>query len=616
MPGTPNPHRRHFLQDASLGVARLSFLFAVLIGLPSLAGTTVEIETPVAPPAWAMAQWMLLDANTEAAFVAAQKYVDHRGWMRVTPNWGAMDGPDDITETYRDLPLIYMLGGNAEVLSLHEKIWEGHLDQYTAAREPLVAAAKEGMLYKEFCPQLDWEHTGEAMASWYWYGLARPDDPQYLIRARRFAGFYMNEDPGAMNYDPEKKIIRSLFNGSRGPLLTPATEYAWGGNPRPRHDPRPGQLPRTERWTRMGYTVNLSGDHPQNMLTTNLALTAYMLTGETRYRDWILEYVDAWVERAARNGGNFPSNIGLDGSIGGEWEGKWWGGVYGWNFRPDEAGYNYIMRGARVGLGIAFLLTGDHKYIDTLRKQIDNMYAQKKVAGGQELIPHKYGEQGWYGFVPRSLTAGGNVNFGSLPELTDIYTWTLQPSDLQRIGEAQWIRFLRGQNRGFPQAAMLNNLATIRTQVEKIRADVKTADTRSSSDMPVATSVDSLLRLMLGANDPGSGGNVLHAQLRYFDRRNRRPGLPRGVGALVEQIRSDGITLQLVNTNPVSSRELIVQTGAYAEHHAVAVTVGERRVEVDDSQFAVRLAAGSGARLTIQMQRYVNQPTLVFPWNR
>ena len=132
--------------------------------------------------------------------------------------------------------------------------------------------------------------------------------------------------------------------------------------------------------------------------------------------------------------------------------------------------------------------------------------------------------------------------------------------------------------------------------------DSQTADTRASSAMPVVTSVSSLIQLMLGANDPGSGGNVLHAQVRYFDIEERRPGLPRGVGALVEQVRPDGITLLLVNTNPVTSRKLVVQTGAYAEHDAVTVAVGEQHVEVGDSQFKVRLGAGSGARLSIRIE--------------
>ena len=55
----------------------------------------------------------------------------------------------------------------------------------------------------------------------------------------------MNEDPGAPNYDPEHKIIRSLFNGSRGPLLRKATALDWAGDPievenrfRPRHGER------------------------------------------------------------------------------------------------------------------------------------------------------------------------------------------------------------------------------------------------------------------------------------------------------------------------------------------------------------------------------------------
>ena len=32
------------------------------------------------------------------------------------------------------------------------------------------------------------------------------------------------------------------------------------------------------------------------------------------------------------NGGIIPTNIGLDGTIGGACGGKWYGGVYGWGF--------------------------------------------------------------------------------------------------------------------------------------------------------------------------------------------------------------------------------------------------------------------------------------------
>ena len=104
--------------------------------------------------------------------------------------------------------------------------------------------------------------------------------------------------------------------------------------------------------------------------------------------------------------------------------------------------------------------------------------------------------------------------------------------------------------------------------------------------------------------------------MRYFDREARRPGLPRDVGALVERITPDGVTLTLVNTNTVKSTKLVVQTGAYAEHDAVSVTLYGETVNVGDSHFAVDLAAGSGAQMTIRMKRYVNQPTFAFPWDR
>ena len=45
---------------------------------------------------------------------------------------------------------------------------------------------------------------------------------------------------------------------------------------------------------------------------------------------------DAWRDRILQNGGNVPTNIGLNGAIGGEWDGKWYGGTFGWNFDPAK----------------------------------------------------------------------------------------------------------------------------------------------------------------------------------------------------------------------------------------------------------------------------------------
>jgi len=51
---------------------------------------------------------------------------------------------------------------------------------------------------------------------------------------------------------------------------------------------------------------DIIGDLPQNLLTTSLALNGYMLSGEEKYKAWLLEYVDAWVERMKQNGDIIP----------------------------------------------------------------------------------------------------------------------------------------------------------------------------------------------------------------------------------------------------------------------------------------------------------------------
>ena len=98
---------------------------------------------------------------------------------------------------------------------------------------------------------------------------------------------------------------------------------------------------------------DIIGDHPQNLRTTMLAFNAFALTHEQKYKDWVLEYVDAWVERAEANDDIMPSNIGLDGKIGGATGGKWYGGAYGWGFSVIVPQTGEIAHRAadRIGLG-------------------------------------------------------------------------------------------------------------------------------------------------------------------------------------------------------------------------------------------------------------------------
>jgi hypothetical protein len=115
---------------------------------------------------------------------------------------------------------------------------------------------------------------------------------------------------------------------------------------------------------------------------------------------------------------------------------------------------------------------------------------------------------------------------------------------------------------------------------------------------------------------PAQGGSLLHCRLRYFDPLGQRAGIPEDVAALVHTMTDDSVTVTLVNVNPSESRLVTVQGGAYAEHRIDSVAVDNKLSPVNSSSFNAHLAPGAGAKLSIKMKRYANQPTLEFPWDR
>src|SRR5262249_4007859 len=208
-----------------------AFLAALLVGsvaVPCASGqpakpVTITLDTPLSPPTWALLERELLRANTAAAKEFFDHYFDDRGYLLCVERWGGDDGPDDAIENCSDWPLLAALGAPDTPLHLYKKAWEGHLRQYTLAKTTQVPFARDGMYYKEFPVMFDWLHHAEGLTPFNQQGLADPGDLKLRQRMQRFAGFYLNEDPGAPNYDPKHRIIRSLFTGSRGPLLRKAT---------------------------------------------------------------------------------------------------------------------------------------------------------------------------------------------------------------------------------------------------------------------------------------------------------------------------------------------------------------------------------------------------------
>jgi hypothetical protein len=266
------------------------------------------------------------------------------------------------------------------------------------------------------------------------------------------------------------------------------------------------------------------------------------------------------------------------------------------------------MRGARTGLGIALLLTGDQSYSEPLRRQLANLYAAKRVEGGRTLLPQKHGPNGWYGYTVNQY----------FDVQRDLYLWSMNEADLAHLGADPWLNFLRGRNPGYPAAALARDFERLRARMAGMRADESTQRTRPSDGAqrfaPVAT--ETLVNLMLGGNDPGSSGNILHARLRYFDPARRRAGLPEDVAALVTKLTAETVTVVLVNTNPLRRRAVTVQLGAFGEHEGAYVEAGGKRTAMTGPLVTVELAAGAGERLEIGMKRYANPPRAVMPWDR
>src|SRR5499426_3867929 len=141
----------------------LSLCAGFLLSHEASAAVALKIETPMTPPAWALMERALLDANSRAVEAFAEKYMDARGYLLHTPRWGTLDGPDDAIETYFNWTLLHAMGASNSVLRNYKRAYEGHLQQYKELRTTLTKLAENGAYYKDFITQSDWFHTGEGM---------------------------------------------------------------------------------------------------------------------------------------------------------------------------------------------------------------------------------------------------------------------------------------------------------------------------------------------------------------------------------------------------------------------------------------------------------------------
>jgi hypothetical protein len=370
------------------------------------------------------------------------------------------------------------------------------------------------------------------------------------------------------------------------------------------------------------------GDVPLNLNATSLITHAFLYTGEDRYRQWVLDYLRAWAERTARNGGITPDNIGPTGQIGERMGGKWWGGYYGWRW-PHGAWI--ILESTLIAGCNATLLTGDPDWLDLHRSQGDMLWALRKEEGEQVVVPARYGDRGWFDYRPLNPVHYVHSGFLSQGDLDRRRVQERFPGGMpwqggSRYGKAgsfsplPWYAYIEGQNPAFPDQVLEDTYAGLSQRLERIKkdnGDPETWDVHHWQDLnPVIP--EGLIQMTMGTPGAVYHGGLLHASVRYFDPKRRRPGLPEHVAALVARISAEGIELTLVNTDPLESRELIVQGGAFGEHRFTvaqyeSVPGVERKVTIDSKHLWVRLGPSAQAHLRLGMRRFAEQPSYAWP---
>ena len=628
------------------------------------------------PPTWAILERQLIDLMNQSTAPFLARYVREDGeliWRE--GGTGSRDGADDFYESAFNWPLFYLLGGDDHLLQEGQHIWDGVTRQLTRA----------GMVHKEYEWGYDQFHQGESYIYFYFLCLADPTNLVNLDRARRFAGLYLNEDADAPNYDPEHKIIRAAHNGSGGPRwgFSDGEEpsYGWGASMRtyglPFHDiagiEHYDDLKDPAKARQMGQAMHErmgKGDVAGNLIVTSLVANAYLMTGDPKYRDWITEYVDAWIARAQANGGLLPDNVGISGQVGEAMNGQWYGGLYGWTW--PHGYYNIGMAATVAGIN-AFLLTGNADYLELPRSQFDHIWALGEERDVRELemslghhwmtalpgaaddhtmfvAPYRYGDHGWFDYQPLSPVypaALWNISMSEADWLriealraVEKYDWrTVVPyRNKEDAGHEQpWLRFLAGDNPTYPEEMLRATYGMVMRRLALIAQDE--ADLNQvyihhwQEHNPVIC--EALVQLTLGAPQIIYNGGLLHCRVRYFDAEHQRPGLPADVAALVEQLTAEHTVVKLVNLSPFAERQVIVQAGGFGEHRFETVTYDvctsdypgsnktyapppvTTRSETADlaaRHLLVVLPPGTQITLELAVKRYINQPTYDLPW--
>lgn len=626
---------------------------------------TIQAGVPPSElPNWAFLERTALDVFSESVAEVTETYVRDDGRIRWPSDGG---GLDDAYEGFSNWPLLYALGGDESVLEASIEQWEAITEQFSTdgpgdAHVPTV---------EEFPSSLDWMHQGEGHQFFYHICLAVPDHDDFCERARRFADYYL---PGGevSNYDAENNVVLGPETGSEGPSTPVSGPWSHAEWMVSYHLPftdiegveRVDDLRDPEKAARMSEALadRWRGDVAPNLAVTSLITIAYLVGGDERYREWVLDYVEAWRERTERNGGVIPDNVGESGEVGEHVDGRWYGGYYGWTW---PHGWLFLGDAVVAAGENATVLDGSEAHLDAARSTIDTL-TEKAIQSGDTLyVPYRHGDDGSFDYDPRNYESLGDerqvllddrghvlwrdgwFEFRPMPARHPVHLWrTSQREDdetrLDRLAnraldvpgrilpgtkdaagnEGAWAAYIRGEFPNYPEEILRHSLEHAYDRLSQLRetdADF-TPQTDEFLNRRSPIDVEGLVHCTLGGPMPLYNGGLLHTRVRHFDPERERPGLPPDVAALVTDLQPDETALELVNIG-CQERTVTVQAGAYGEHEFGTVTYesdvdgsAEIRVaDIDDAAVNITLPGGTRTKCELETRRFVNDPSLAPP---
>ena len=634
----------------------------------------IDCDLHLAPPAWALYERQLIDALNEAGVIFHDTYVEEDGTVTFKERYeSGMNSSDDFYEAFRGFSLHTALGGSHELDRRNRHVWEGITRQFTRYGQiyrefdsnwdwmhhgegyinfyPMGMIEPQDSLFRDRAVRFAAMFIGED-----------PEAPNWDLELKQMRAV-MNGSRGPLMEWSKRDWTPTNANLVYYPLPfrdIPGVDAttAWI-NDHPDND----QFALLVK----GMSDRMAkGDVPLNLISSPLIASAYLYTGDEKYVQWATDYLTTWEKLTASNNGIIPDNVGLSGEIG-EYTGHWWGGYYGWVWPSGT----HIIRALLNGGKVTTLLSGDPRWMDLARSQLAVIRSQgiiedgptrdveemrqmnvsekaiESARKGLPIVPVRHDDRGWYHFVEEDPFHYLHVWYMTQKEEDLHHLERLAEAEKQAHGrvtnaDLEWTLFVKGRNPDFAERAFREDLQLVARKIDVIqndRGDPETwVDNKWINHNPMITK--NLERLSVGGLAIDTRGEMMYSQVRYFDGERRRSGLPADVSALVTRIEPDWIEVEVVNLSVTESRHLVIQGGAYGEHQFgkvefTKVTEMKEPVEnpspresrnrqshstyqqeVDGVAFSVHLTPGAGTSLRIQIDRYSNQPSYTFPWDR